>query len=52
MNRFLWKSQFSVGEILRKISPMSDEGVESRSDGIHRIHWIQTDSNGKVHILL
>ena len=31
---------------------MSDKGVESRSDGIHRIHWRRTDSNGKVHDLL
>ena len=55
----------------RKISPMLDDEVESRSDGkvfvlftrdlekvhpcwsqsdgIHRIHWKQTDSDGKVH---
>ena len=25
------------------------EGVESRSDGVHRIHWIRIDSDGKVH---
>ena len=30
---------------------MLDEGVESRSDGVHRIHWIRIDSNGKVHFL-
>ena len=30
---------------------MFDEGVESRSDGIHRIHWKRTDSVGKVHDL-
>ena len=28
---------------------MFDEGVESRSDGVHRIHWTQIDSDGKVH---
>ena len=26
-----------------------DEGVESRSDGVHRIHWRRMDSDGKVH---
>ena len=31
---------------------MSDEGVESRSDGVHRIHWKGIDSNGKDHFLL
>ena len=30
---------------------MLDEGVESRSDGVHRIHWTRKDSNGKVHFL-
>ena len=25
------------------------EGVESRSDGVHRIHWTRIDSDGKVH---
>ena len=30
---------------------MLDEGVKSRSDGIHRIHWKRTDSDGKVHDL-
>ena len=25
------------------------EGVESRSDGVHRIHWKRIDSDGKVH---
>ncbi len=30
---------------------MLDEGVESRSDGIHGIHWTRTDSDGKVHVL-
>ena len=44
------KSMFYF-EILRTISPMSDEGVESRSDGIHRIHWRRSDSDGKVHDL-
>ena len=28
---------------------MLDEGVESRSDRVHRIHWKQIDSDGKVH---
>ena len=28
---------------------MMDEEVESRSDGVHRIHWTLIDSNGKVH---
>ena len=32
-------------------SPMLDEGVESRFDGIHRIHWRRADSDGKVHDL-
>ena len=50
-NRFRWKSPCSIFEILRTISPMSDEGVESRSDGIHRIHWRRSDSDGKVHDL-
>ena len=30
---------------------MLDEGVESRSDGVHWIHWKQIDSDGKVHFL-
>ena len=30
---------------------MLDEGVESRSDGVHRIHWTQIDSDGKVQFL-
>ena len=30
---------------------MLDEGVESRSDGVHLIHWTRKDSNGKVHFL-
>ena len=30
---------------------MLDEGVESLSDGIHRIHLTQTDSDGKVYVL-
>ena len=33
---------------------MLDEGVESSSDGIHRIHRIhrtRTDSDGKVYVL-
>ena len=28
---------------------MLDEGVESCSDGVHRIHWTQIHSDGKVH---
>ena len=28
---------------------MSDEGVESRSDGVYRIHWKRINSDGKVH---
>ena len=28
---------------------MSDEGVESLSDGVHRIHWKRMDSDRKVH---
>jgi len=28
---------------------MLDEGVESRSDGVHRIHWKQIDSDGEAH---
>ena len=31
---------------------MLDEGVESRSDGVHRIHWTQISSDGKVHFPL
>ena len=31
---------------------MLDEGVESLSDGIHRIHLTRTDSDGKVYVLL
>ena len=30
---------------------MWDERVESRSDGVHRIHWTRIDSDGKVHFL-
>ena len=30
---------------------MLDEGVESRSDGVHRIHWTRIDSDGKLHFL-
>ena len=43
------KAHFSIRERLRKIPLMSDEGVESRSDGVHRIHWKRIDSDGKVH---
>ena len=28
---------------------MLDEGVESRSDGVHRIHWKRIDADGKAH---
>ena len=28
---------------------MLDEWVESRSDGVHRIHWKRIDSDGKAH---
>ena len=28
-----------------------DIGVERRSDGIHRIYWTRTDSNGKVNFV-
>ena len=28
---------------------MLDEGLESCSDGVHRIHWKRIDSGGKVH---
>ena len=28
---------------------MLDEGVESRSDGVHRIHRKRIDSDGKAH---
>ena len=28
---------------------MLDEGVERRSDGVHRFHWKRIDSDGKVH---
>ena len=28
------------------------EGVESRSDGVHRIHWTRIDFDGKVYISL
>ena len=30
---------------------MLDEGVESISDGVHRIHWTGIDSDGKVCFL-
>ena len=28
---------------------MLAEGSESRSDGLHRIHWTRIDCDGKVH---
>ena len=42
---------FSIREKLRKISLMLNEGVESRSDGVHPIHWKRIDSDGKVNFL-
>ena len=51
--RFRWKRPCSIRERLRKSSPMYvSEGLESRSDSIHLIHWRQTDSDGKVNVLL
>ena len=29
---------------------MLDERVESRSDGVHRIHWKRIDPDGKLHL--
>ena len=29
-----------------------DEGAESLSDRVHRIHWTRIDSDGKVHLFL
>ena len=51
MNRFQWKSTFSIRETLRKISLMLDEWVESLSNGVHWIHWKRLDSDRKVHFL-
>ena len=51
-NRVRWKSPCSICERLWKRLPMLDTRVESLSDGIHRIHWTQTDSDGKVHVYL
>ena len=28
---------------------MLAEEMESRSDGVHRIHWTRIDSDGKIH---
>ena len=50
-NRFRWKSSFSIRKRLRMIPLMLDEGMESRFDGVHRIHWTRIDSDGKVHFL-
>ena len=51
-NRFQLKVNFLfVTETYRKILLMLDEGVESRSDRVHRIHWKRIVSNGKVHFL-
>ena len=38
---------------LEKLHPcwLSLQGVESSSDGIHWIHRIRTDSDGKVYVL-
>ena len=30
---------------------MLDEGVESHSDGVHRIYWTRIGSDGKVHFV-
>ena len=30
---------------------MLDEGVESCSDGVHRIYWTRIDLDAKVHFL-
>ena len=38
-----------IRERLRKIPLMLDEWVESRSDGVHRIHWKRIDSDRKAH---
>ena len=46
-NRFRWKTSFSIRKRLNKIPLMLDEGVESHSDGVHRIHWTRIDSDGK-----
>ena len=45
------KAHFSIRERLRKIPLMLDEEVESRSDGVHRIHWKRIDSDGKYIFL-
>ena len=50
-DRLRWKSTFSVRERLRKNPLLLDEGVESRSDGVHWIHWTRIDADGKVHFL-
>ena len=51
-NTFHWKSLFSICERLRKISiHIVYEGVESRSDGVHWIHWTRIDSTGIVYFL-
>ena len=49
---FRWKSACSSLDTLRKISPIMDMGVESLSDGVHRIHRRRTDIDGKVHVLV
>ena len=40
-----------VGDF-EKVYSVLDEGVESLSDGIHRIHLTRTHSDGKVFVLL
>ena len=50
-NRFPWKSSFSIRKRLRMIPLMLDEGAESRSDGVHWIHWTRIDYDGKVYFL-
>ena len=36
---------------LEKLPLILYEGVESRSDGVHWIHWTRIDSTGKVYFL-
>ena len=50
-NRFQRKSPCAIRERLSKIPVILDIGVESRTDGIHRIYRTRTDSNGNVYVL-
>ena len=43
-------SHVYLGETWKKFSIL-DEGLESLSDGIHRIHRTRTYSDGKVYVL-